>query len=209
MAPERRRQIELLYNAAREHGLDALEGAPPDLRSEVEFLLSGHSKDFTPVSNGDPTETAPIQLGTTLGPYRIDAAIGKGGMGQVFRGTDTRLNRPVAIKTSLAAFDARFEREARAIATLNHPNICTLYDVGPNYLVMELVEGETLADRLKRGRLPLQEVIEIGSQIASALVAAHARGIVHRDMKPANIMMGRMASRSSISVSPNPRTTIR
>ena len=112
-------------------------------------------------------------------------------MGEVFRAIDTRLGRAVAIKTNREQFNARFEREARAISSLNHPNICTLYDVGPNYLVMELVEGETLAARLKQGPAPIQTALLYGSQIAAALVQAHGKGIVHRDLKPGNIMIGK------------------
>ncbi len=112
-------------------------------------------------------------------------------MGQVFRATDTRLGRPVAIKISNEEFIGRFQQEARAIAALNHPNICTLYDVGPDYLVMELVDGETLAARLKRGKLSFEQTIRFGAQIAEALAAAHAKGIVHRDLKPGNVMLTR------------------
>jgi serine/threonine protein kinase len=109
-------------------------------------------------------------------------------MGTVYRALDTRLGRAVAIKVSAQQFSARFEREARAISALNHPNICTLYDVGPNSLIMELVEGETLAQRLVRaGPLTLQEMLGISLQIAEALEAAHRKGIVHRDLKPANV----------------------
>src|SRR5512142_1989542 len=97
--------------------------------------------------------------GTLVGFYRIEAPLGAGGMGQVFRAVDTRLGRPVAIKFSHEKFSDRFEREARAISALNHPNICTLYDVGENYLVMELVEGETLTARLKKGPLPIDQVL--------------------------------------------------
>jgi serine/threonine protein kinase len=132
-----------------------------------------------------PSEPLP----SAFGPYRIDAPIGQGGMGRVFRATDTRLNRAVASKIPAGQFSERFEREARAIARLNHPNICTLHDVGPDYLVMELVEGQTLATRLERGRFSLNEIVRYGAQVASALAAAHARGIVHRDLKPANIML--------------------
>ena len=109
-------------------------------------------------------------------------------MGQVFRATDTRLGRSVAIKV-LKEWTGRFEKESRAIAALNHPNICTLHDVGPNYLVMELIEGETLAARLKRGKLSVEQALQLGTQIANALAAAHAQGIIHRDLKPANVML--------------------
>ena len=129
--------------------------------------------------------------GTRLGPYQIESKLGEGGMGQVFRAVDTRLGRAVAIKITYQQFSSRFEREARAISSLNHPNICTLYDVGPNYLVMELVEGETLAARLKQGPLSIEMVRHYGGQIAAALAEAHAKGIVHRDLKPSNIMIAK------------------
>ncbi len=124
--------------------------------------------------------------GTRLGPYEIVSVLGKGGMGEVYRARDPRLNRDVAIKTSREEFNDRFLREARAIAALNHPNICHLYDVGPNYLVMELVEGPTLEGR---GPTPLDEVLHLAAQIASALEAAHEKAITHRDLKPANIKL--------------------
>ncbi len=108
-------------------------------------------------------------------------------MGEVYRANDPRLGREVALKVSAERFSERFEREARAVAALNHPNICTVYDVGPNYLVMELIEGVTLADRMKHGALPVEESLAIARQVADALAAAHERGIVHRDLKPANI----------------------
>ena len=120
--------------------------------------------------------------GTKLGPYEIIALIGKGGMGEVYRARDPRLGRDVAIKVSAARFSERFEREARLIASLNHPNICTLYDVGPNYLVMEYIEGES-----PKGPMPLDEALRIARQIADALEAAHEKPIIHRDLKPANI----------------------
>ena len=138
---------------------------------------------------GLPVGATSIGPGTRLGPYQIEAVLGAGGMGRVFRARDTRLGRTVAIKISLTEFSGRFEREARAIAAMNHSHICTLYDVGPNYLVMELVEGETLADALKRGPLPLDLTLRYAAQIADALAAAHARGIVHRDLKPGNVMI--------------------
>src|SRR5215468_3566126 len=101
----------------------------------------------------------PLASGTLLGPYQIEGPLGAGGMGQVYKARDTRLGRHVAIKVLTEEFSDRFEREARAISALNHPNVCTLHDVGPNYLVMELVEGPTLAERMKRGALPLEEAL--------------------------------------------------
>ncbi len=127
--------------------------------------------------------------GLRLGPYELIARIGAGGMGEVWRATDTRLDRSVAIKICHVQFSERFEREARAVAALNHPNICTLYDVGPDYLVMELVEGPTLAERIATGPLPLEEALAIARQITEALEAAHEKGIVHRDLKPANVKL--------------------
>src|SRR6266700_3886069 len=106
-----------------------------------------------------------LPIGTRLGHYEILAPIGKGGMGEVYRAQDTSLRREVAVKVSADQFSERFEREARLIASLNHPNICTLHDVGPNYLVMELIEGPTLADRIKRGAIPLDEALAIAKQI--------------------------------------------
>src|SRR5579863_5062727 len=120
----------------------------------------------------------PLSVGDKLGPYEILEPIGRGGMGEVYRARDTRLDREVAIKISAAKFSERFEREARAIAALNHPHICTLYDVGPDYLVMELVEGTPL-----KGPLPLAKTLEYASQILDALDAAHQKGITHRDLK--------------------------
>src|ERR1700686_1647916 len=128
-----------------------------------------------------------LQPGDKLGPYEIVSAIGKGGMGEVWKARDPRLNRDVAIKISEQQFTGRFEREAHAIAALNHANICTLHDIGPNYLVMELVPGPTLAERIAEGPVPLDEALVIAKQIADALEAAHEKGIVHRDLKPANV----------------------
>src|SRR5690349_17187860 len=124
----------------------------------------------------------PLAAGEKLGPYEILAPLGAGGMGEVYRARDPRLNRDVAIKVSKDQFSERFEREARAVAALNHPNICQIYDVGPNYLVMEFIEGDS-----PQGPVPLEETLRIARQMAAALEAAHDRGIVHRDLKPANI----------------------
>ena len=128
-----------------------------------------------------------LTSGDKLGPYAIVSAIGKGGTGEVWRARDPQLGRDVAIKISAQQFTDRFEREARAIAALNHANVCTLYHIGPNYLVMEYIEGPTLAERIKEGPIPLEEALAIAKQIADALEAAHEKGIVHRDLKPANV----------------------
>src|SRR5262249_6940748 len=140
-----------------------------------------------------------LTAGTKLGPYEIVDHIGVGGMGEVYRALDTRLQRDVAIKvlpqhlSSSSDFKQRFEREARAISQLQDAHICTLHDVGSQngieYLVMEYLEGETLARRLERGMLPLHELAIVGSEIAGALHKAHRAGIVHRDLKPGNIML--------------------
>ncbi len=132
-----------------------------------------------------------IAPGAQLGPYKIEAQIGAGGMGTVYRAVDTRLGRVVAIKIAAERYSERFQLEARAISTLNHPNICTLYDVGPNYLVMEFIEGSTLAAEIKKGPLAPETAARYGAQIAGALAEAHALGIVHRDLKPSNVMLTR------------------
>jgi len=193
MDPERRRQVEALYQAARDRSPEdravLLSTVSAELRGDVEALLAHDAAAGGPATSLTQTMAGPVGAGTVLGPYKIEAALGQGGMGQVFSAIDTRLGRRVAIKLSPQQFSDRFEREAKAISSLNHPHICTLYDVGPNYLVMELVEGETLAARLKRGKLSIEETLRDARQIASALVAAHAKGIVHRDLKPGNIML--------------------
>ena len=136
----------------------------------------------------------PLSAGEKLGPYEVLARIGAGGMGDVWKAYDSRLNRSVALKVSKVAFSERFEREARLVASLNHPHICTLYDVGPNYLVMELVDGKPIA-----GPLSAKQAIEYGCQILDALDCAHRKGVIHRDLKPANILWADRASNSSIS----------
>jgi serine/threonine protein kinase len=140
-----------------------------------------------------PVTAAPtvLQAGRQFGVYRVEALLGAGGMGQVFRAIDTRLNRPVAIKVCSSRFGERFDREVRAISAFNHPHICTLYDIGPDYLVMELIDGDTLAGRIRKGPLPIEEVLRYGAQIADALAEAHGAGIVHRDLKPGNVMITR------------------
>ena len=140
-----------------------------------------------------------LQPGTTLGPYEIQAPLGAGGMGEVYKARDTRLDRTVAIKVlpeHVAAdpdLKQRFEREAKTVAALSHPHICTLYDIGSqdgiDYLVMEYLEGDTLAQRLEKGALPLDQALKIAVEIADALDKAHRQGITHRDLKPGNIML--------------------
>src|SRR5262245_13923773 len=140
-----------------------------------------------------------LVVGTKLGPYEIHAPLGAGGMGEVYRARDTRLERTVAIKvlpehlSTNPESKQRFEREARSISSLNHPNICALYDIGSqdgiDFLVMEYLEGQTLADRLHKRALPLDQLVKIGIEVADALDKAHRQGIVHRDLKPGNIML--------------------
>jgi Tol biopolymer transport system component/predicted Ser/Thr protein kinase len=196
--PDRWQRIEALYHSALELGpaaraayLDNACGLDANLRREVESLLAeaatGSGLLDHPVA-GLPAEPGTIALipGTLLGPYQIEELIGEGGMGRVYRTRDTRLGRTVAIKTSSARFSQRFEREARAVAALNHPHICHLYDVGPDYLVMEYIEGLAL-----KGPLPADQALKYAEQILDALDAAHRQGIVHRDLKPANILVSK------------------
>ena len=141
----------------------------------------------------------PLPPGTHFGPYEITGLLGSGGMGEVYRARDTRLERTVAIKILPAHLSSdplrkqRFEREAKTISSLNHPHVCTLHDVGSqdgvDYLVMECVEGETLARRLEKGALPLEQGLKCGAEIADGLDEAHRSGVVHRDLKPGNIML--------------------
>jgi serine/threonine protein kinase/Tol biopolymer transport system component len=183
-------------------------GGDEALRKEVESLVkegdAAGSFLELPVVGG---AVSPSLVGRQLGPYRIEAPIGAGGMGEVYHAKDTRLDRNVAIKvlpphwTADPQRRARFEREARAVAALKHPNICTIYDVGHDdgidFLVMELVEGESLAARLSRGPLPCDEAVARAIEIASALDEAHRQGIIHRDLKPGNVMLTRSSSGTS------------
>jgi tetratricopeptide (TPR) repeat protein len=202
MTPERFQQVEALYHAARERTAEEraalLADADPEIRREVESLLAQRGGEFLdrPAIQNAPqlledSALTGLAVAASLGPYRIESKLGEGGMGEVYRAVDTRLGRAVAVKIAQKQFIQRFEREARAISSLNHPHICTLYDVGPNYLVMELVEGETIAARLKREVFPMTTALLYASQILAALTEAHAKGIIHRDLKPGNIMIGK------------------
>src|ERR1700680_4532739 len=205
MTPERWQQVKAMLAAALERAPDERNDylnqvcVEESLRSEVESLLTAHCEadsGFLGLSDG---EFDALPSGTRLGPYEILAPLGEGGMGKVYKARDTRLDRLVAIKLLQAdiadrpELQERFEREARTIASLNHPHICTLYDIGhqdnAGFLVMEYLEGETLAQRLESGPLPLEEVLRYATEIADALDKAHSKGVIHRDLKPANIML--------------------
>src|SRR2546427_413301 len=212
MTDELLEKIKQIYQAAREREesqraayLRQVCAGDDVLRQEVESLLAQGN------ATGNFLEAPFIQLkaealietqsspliGQQLGSYKILSLLGAGGMGEVYKARDTKLGREVAIKVLSAAFVrdpewvARFEREARMLAALNHPNIATLYGLeqstGAHYLVMELVPGETLAERLRKGPVGIQEALRIGGQIAQALEAAHEKGIVHRGLKPPNV----------------------
>jgi dienelactone hydrolase len=200
MNPDRWKRLEEIYHSARTR--DAAEravyvaeacGEDEDLRAQVESLLvhgEALSKLESQVIPG-AAPTTPV-AGAMIGPYRIKERLDAGGMGVVYRALDTRLGRQVAIKIGLAQFSDRFHREARMVAALNHSNVCTLHDIGstseiPGYLVMEFVEGPTLASKLEKGPMTIAEALQIAHQIAGALAAAHEHGIVHRDLKPANV----------------------
>ena len=199
LSQEEWRRVEEVYHEALEHRpesrvafVTAACGGDSSLRREVESLLAADGADALvdqpamDIAAELLDDGAPLSPGTELGPYRIEKLIGSGGMGRVYRARDTRLNRTVAIKISKQGFGERFEREARAVAALNHPHICQLYDVGPNYLVMEFVEGAPL-----KGPLSLAKAVEFAGEILDALEAAHRKGVVHRDLKPANILVSK------------------
>jgi tetratricopeptide (TPR) repeat protein/predicted Ser/Thr protein kinase len=205
MSAERWRQIGDLFAAARK--LAPLQRAKylaeacrtdDSLRAQVEALLAVDCGATAEISLTNAAASAAWGPGARLGPYQLESLLGEGGMGQVFRARDTRLGRPVAIKVirrerEQPDFQIRFQREAQATAALNHPHICTLYDVGEqdgsSYLVMEYVNGQTLASRLREGPLPLDQLLRYATEISQALAAAHERGIIHRDLKPDNLML--------------------
>jgi Tol biopolymer transport system component len=215
--PDRWRRVELIYDDAisregadRARFLDGACGGDEALRRDIESLLDADREvgDFLETPAADILERerrASALTGRQLGPYRIESLIGSGGMGEVYAAQDTRLDRRVAVKVLPPHFAdrpesrQRFEREAKAIGALSHPHICALYDVGTDegtsFLVMELLEGETLDQRLLRGPLPLAEAVQDAIEIAEALDEAHRRGIVHRDLKPANVMLTRAGAK--------------
>ncbi|MBI3682176.1 MAG: serine/threonine protein kinase [Acidobacteria bacterium] len=211
-----REEIERLFEHAagldpsgRSAFLDRACAGDAGLRREVECLLAleEEAKDFLerPAldleagSEAHPETEAALLPGTLVGPYRVTAKVGSGGMGVVYKAHDTRLKRDVALKFLPRRFSGdpqaieRFQREARAASALNHPNICSIYDIGERdrqpFLVMELLEGQTLKQRLAQGPVPAADLVSIALQAASALEAAHAKGIVHRDIKPANLFV--------------------
>jgi serine/threonine protein kinase/tetratricopeptide (TPR) repeat protein len=220
MTLERWREVEALFNAACSSPSarveELLAQAKPDVRTEVEALLAQQHSDgpldrsALDLLTSDDGETVDDRLappamrlepGQTLGSYVVASTLGHGGMGEVYRARDTKLDRDVAIKVLPVMFGsdpervARFQREARTLAALNHPNIAAIYGLeerdGATALVLELVEGPTLADRIAQGLVPLDEALRIAAQIADALEAAHERGIIHRDLKPANVKLRR------------------
>src|SRR5262249_17753346 len=189
------KQVESIFHEALERPVSEREAyvrktcsEDPQLHREVSSLLASFGDETFSGSWAAAaaaeliTAPPPLGAGDQLGPYEIVSFIASGGMGAVYRAHDPRTGREVAIKVSAERFSERFEHEVRAIAALNHPNICTLYDVGSDYLVMELVDGES-----PKGPLPLETALDYALQIADALEAAHEKGITHRDLKPANI----------------------
>jgi serine/threonine protein kinase/tetratricopeptide (TPR) repeat protein len=208
LTPERWKQIEELYNAVAdgepEQRLALLEKASPEVREAVDRMLAENTGEQLLDKTALEIVTIAEQLapalgpGSTLGHYRIETSIGRGGMGEVYRACDTRLDRKVAVKAIRAggvsgSLEWRLIEEARAASALNHPNIITVYDIGTAngqpYIVMEWIEGQTLRQRLAHGPIGIAEVLVIASQIVDALVAAHDGGILHRDLKPENVMI--------------------
>jgi serine/threonine protein kinase/tetratricopeptide (TPR) repeat protein len=205
VTPERWQQVKAMLAAALERAPDERNDylnrvcVEESLRSEVESLLAAHCQADSSLLGLSDREPDELPSGTRLGPYEILAPLGEGGMGKVYKARDSRLDRLVAIKLLQADIadrpevQERFEREARTVASLNHPHICTLYDVGHHgevdFLVMEYLEGETLAQCLESGPLSLEEVLRYATEIADALDKAHSKGVIHRDLKPANIML--------------------
>ncbi|MGC1830202.1 MAG: serine/threonine-protein kinase, partial [Candidatus Acidiferrales bacterium] len=206
MTPERWQEIKKVLAAALEQAPEQRSAyldqrcVEPEMRREVESLIAAQEKAGSSFMERPPMGSNEVlKSGSKLGPYEIVARLGVGGMGEVYRARDTRLDRTVAIKVlrdhlgESAKVRERFEREARTIASLNHAHICTLHDVGreggTDYLVMEYVEGETLAGRLRKGALPVEQVLQYAIEIADALDKAHRKGITHRDLKPGNIML--------------------
>jgi len=213
MTSNRWEEINRLYNAAVEveekERTTFLENAcegDQELLREVESLLA-YDQQAQQLLDRPAMQMAaeklagepPSLVGRKLGPYQIQDVLGAGGMGEVYKARDTRLNRTVAIKvlprllSERVDLRQRFEREARAVASLNHPNICALYDTGRqegiDFLVMEYLEGETLSKRLKKGPLPIEQLLGTAIEIATALDQAHRHGVIHRDLKPGNIML--------------------
>src|SRR5262245_62488302 len=210
MNPDRWRQLADVYESAVElepvaRGAFLAKACrdDSDLRRDVESLLAQEhtplvvDRDMLAVAAVVLEGVSRLQPGTALGPYRVDALIGAGGMGEVYRARDAKLNRDIALKVLPESLTrdpdrlARFTQEAKVLASLNHPNVAAIYgfedDDGVHALVLELVEGPTLAERIARGPLALTETLAIARQIADALAAAHEHGVIHRDLKPANI----------------------
>jgi serine/threonine protein kinase len=209
VTPERWQRAKQVLNEAlereapdRERFLDEACSGDESLRQELQALVmadeqAGSFLDVPVVKTGRTHADVRLRTGTKLGAYEVGALIGAGGMGEVYQAADSRLGRSVAIKLLPAAFAedaeriARFEREARVLASLNHPNIAAIYGFeesgGVRFLVMELVPGEALSEKIKRGAIPIEEALRIAAQITEALEAAHEKGVVHRDLKPSNI----------------------